>query len=116
MSKTEGFGIGASLMVTAIAVILKSTCWAYPLFALGLFIAAYPFVRDGLYGTDRPSRWTIDHMTAQEYKIRCQADPKFVRWVNHIYKNKRKVQDLEDVKAEVYGTNAAESSSSKDQR
>jgi hypothetical protein len=94
MPRTEQFAIGAAMIASALAGILHNNFLAYTLLIIGVGFIVDIYLRDFLWGADRPS-WEqiqkqIQEMSADEYKERVLKNRKLERWVNYIAPDRAK--------------------------
>jgi hypothetical protein len=84
MPRTEQFAVGAALIASALAGILRTEFLAYFVLVVGVGFIADIYVRDAIWGTDRPTWEQIQKISATDYKEKLTKSRRFERWVNHI--------------------------------
>lgn len=80
MLRKEQFAFGAGLITSALAFILSKTlAWFVLVIGFGFVVDSY--IRDFVWGLDRPTKKEIAAMPAEEYRKRVLRNPKTRRWV-----------------------------------
>jgi hypothetical protein len=87
MSREEYLWYSGAMIAVAAVVVALSPPIAVMFLILGLSIAWRGAYLDRKYSKDRPTEKEIDGMSAADFKKRGQDDPRFKKWVNHLYRN-----------------------------
>lgn len=93
MSRTEQFAVGVALVGTALSIILQRDFLAYFVLLLGVAVTCNAYVRDFIWGDDRPNWREIQRMPAEEYKTRL-LDKRFERWVKYVSPDYKNIKNL----------------------
>ena len=81
MLRKEQFAFGTGLVASALAFILSKTL-AWFVLLIGCGLVADFYIRDFIWGADRPSKQEIAAMPPEEYKKRVLRNPKTRQWTD----------------------------------
>ena len=89
MSRSELFALGAAMITVALALLIGTRKMAWILLVFGCAVIAWPYFLDWKYGKYRPTRSEFDLLSVDAHKKKYRNDPRFAKWINHLYKDQQ---------------------------